>query len=353
MTLALVLALLAPQLAPSEVRQDRVEGEDPSAALARTLRKLRDQAGKAVVAIEVERESDPEGLTSRGSRAEHEDYYNRPKGPCSGVIYEADGFILTSYFNVSGGLRKDGLRVTLWDGKVLPAELLGFDEQRDIALLKVAGKGLPVLPKADLAAIGQGAFVAIVGRSPDREIPTINLGIVSAMNRMRNAAVQTDAEMNYGNAGGALVTLRGELVGVGCNVKPKNVWGQSGGIGFACKAAEIDKLLPRLKNREKIEAEKLPFLGIMPGEGDPNVEGVHLSGVVPGSPAEKAGLKKDDVVVEFEGKKVADFESLRNLILAKKAGDEVTLKVRRPKDEKKSAYEDKELKAKLDARAEP
>jgi S1-C subfamily serine protease len=340
-TLAFILAI-------SSVQQ-----EDPSAALARTLRKLRDRAGRSVVAIEVDRESDPEGQTARGSRAEHEDYYNRPKGPCSGVILEAEGFIATSYFNVSGGLKKNGIRVTLWDGRTCPAELLGFDEQRDIALLKVAETGLPVLPKADLAALGQGAFVAVLGRSPDRETPTVNLGILSAMNRMRNASVQTDAEMNYGNAGGALVTLRGELVGVGCNVKPKNVWGQSGGIGFACKVTEIEKVLPRLKNREKIEAEKLPFLGITPGEGDPNVEGVHLSGVVPGSPAEKAGLKKDDVVVEFDGKKVTDFESLRNLILAKKPGDEATLKARRPKDEKKSAYEDKEFKAKLEARAEP
>lgn len=327
--------------------------DDPSAALARTLRAVREKAARSVVAVEVDRESDPDGRSGRGALAAHSDYLNRPAGPTSGVIYEADGFILTSWFNVSGGIKKNGLRVTLHDGRELAAELLGFDEQRDIALLKVDAAGLPVLPKADLKALGQGSFVALVGRSPDPSNPTINVGILSAMNRMDKAAVQTDAETNYGNVGGALVTLRGELVGVACNVKPKNVWGQSGGIGFACKTGVIDQLLPRLKNRERIEAEKKPYLGFQPGEGNPAVEGVQVAEVVPGSPAEKAGLKKDDVIVEFDGKKVTDFESLREAIQARKIGDDVGFKVKRPKGKDNKDFEDKELKAKLDGRPEP
>jgi serine protease Do len=189
-----------------------VPGDDASAALARRLQKLRAEVSRSVVAIEVERETDPDGRGTRGPVAAHEDYYNRPKGPTSGVIYGADGFILTSYFNISGGLKKEGIKVTLADGKEHVAELLGFDEARDIALLKISATGLPVLPKADYSKLAQGLFVALVGRSPDKEIPTINLGILSAMNRMEKTAVQTDAEMNYGNAGGALVTLSGELV---------------------------------------------------------------------------------------------------------------------------------------------
>ncbi|HXX95425.1 MAG TPA: trypsin-like peptidase domain-containing protein, partial [Planctomycetota bacterium] len=201
-----------------------VPDDDAAQALARRLQKLRGEISRSVVAIDVERETDPEGRGSRGAVSAHEDYYNRPKGPTSGVIYGADGFILTSYFNVSGGLKKDGIKVTLGDGRELVAELLGFDEDRDIALLKVAATGLPVLPKADTPKLAQGLFVALVGRSPERDNPTINLGILSAMNRMERSAVQTDAEMNYGNCGGALVTLGGELVGVACNIKPKAPW---------------------------------------------------------------------------------------------------------------------------------
>jgi len=318
--------------------------DDASAALARRLQALRAEVARSVVAIEVERETDPDGHGARGAVAAHEDYNNRPKGPTSGVVYEADGLILTSYFNISGGLKKDGIKVTLAGGKECVAELLGFDEARDIALLKIDAKGLPVLPKADYARLAQGLFVALVGRSPDKENPTINLGILSAMNRMEKAAVQTDAEMNYGNAGGALVTLKGELVGVACNIRPKTPWGQSGGVGFACKTAEIDKVLPRLKNKEHIVAEKKPFLGIRPGEGNPDVEGLQVSEVLKDSPAEKAGIKKDDVLTEFDGKKLTDFESLKDALTEKKVGDEVAIKGKRKAGKK---YDDKEFKLKL------
>lgn len=339
MTLALALAVLVPQ--------------EESVSLARHLRQLRERVARSVVAIEVQRTADPDGQVARGQFAEHADYYNRPKGPTSGVVYEPDGLILTSYFNVSGEIRKDGIKVTLWDGRECPAELLGFDEQRDIALLKIGETGLPVLPKADPAGVTQGTFVAIVGRSPDKSVPTVNLGIVSALHRMNKAAVQTDAEMNYGNAGGALVTMKGELVGVGCNVKPRNVWGQSGGIGFACKTAEIDKVLPRLKNREKIAAQNRPYLGIQPGEGNPDVEGVQIAEVVNDSPAAKAGIRKDDVLVEFDGKKITDFESLREQLGEKKIGDTVAVKVKRLKDKDKKEYDEKEFKVKLEGRPEP
>jgi len=327
-------------------------GDDTSAAFARVLERLRERVARSVVAIEVERSSDPEGTGAEGAVAAHRDYYNRPRGPVSGVVYGADGFILTSLFNVSGTIRRDGLKVTLPDGSVHPAELLGSDEGRDIALLKIEAKGLPTLPKADLREVGQGTFVAVVGRSPHKGIPTLNVGIVSALNRMRGSAVQTDAEMNYGNSGGAVVTLRGELVGVGCNVKPRTHWGQSGGIGFACKTSEIDRVLDRLKRKEKIEAEKLPFLGIGIGAGDPDAPGLQVGTVLPGSPGAKAGFKEGDVIVEFDGTKVVDFEDFRGALHSRKIGQEVTIRIRRPKDRARKEYEDLQLKAVLEGRAE-
>ena len=320
-------------------------GDDP---LAPILAKLRETAAKSVVALEVERDADPDGITGSGAVAQHRDYYNRPKGPTSGVLYEADGFILTSRFNVSGTLRKNGIKATLWDGRQLVATFVGSDEQRDIALLKIDAKDLPVLPRAD--AVGQGTLVALIGRSPDKSHPTVNAGILSATSRMNRTAVQTDAEMNYGNAGGALVTLKGELIGVACNIKPDTVWGQSGGVGFACKTAEIDKLLERMKKGEHIAAEKRPFLGIRAGEGNPDVEGIQIVDVMKDSPAEKAGIKKEDVLVELGGVKITDSESLKEALEPRKIGEEIELKVMR---KAKDGWQEKAFKLKLEGRAEP
>jgi len=321
-------------------------GDDPIAA---ALARLRETAAKSVVAIEIERDSDPDGHTGSGAVSQHRDYYNRPKGPTSGVIWEADGYILTSRFNITGGIRKNGLKVTLWDGRKVVGELLGWDEERDIALLKIEEKELPVLPRADYAKLKQGTLLALIGRSPDPGHPTVNLGILSAMNRMNRKSVQTDAEMNYGNAGGALLTLKGELVGVACNIKPDTVWGQSGGVGFACKIAEIEGLLERLKKGEKIEAPKQPYLGIRPGEGNPDIEGIQIADVMKDSPAEKAGIKKEDVLVELAGVKITDSESLKEALEAHKIGDEVTLKVMR---KEKQGWQEKALKLKLEGKAE-
>ena len=284
-----------------------------------------------------------------GSTASQRDYVRRPKGPCSGVIYAPEGLILTSYFNISGEIRPGGLHVTLPDGREVAAKVLGWHQGRDIALLEVAARDLPALPKADPKALAQGMFVALVGRAPDRTRPTLNLGILSALNRVENSAIQTDAEMNYGNSGGALVTLKGELVGVACHVRPDKVWGQSSGVGFACKTAEIDRLLDRLRKGERIEAEPKPFLGIRVGEGNPDVEGTQVAEVIPESPAAAAGVKKDDVIVGLDGRKVTDFESLRAILHEKHIGEKVLLSVKRPKGK---GLVDREFRVTLGGRPE-
>lgn len=321
--------------------------DDVAAALAA----LRDRVAMSVVAIAVDRSDDPEGRMGRGALAAHSDYYNRPKGPVSAVVWDAEGHLLTSAFNVSGTIKKGGLRVRLPDGREAEARLLGSDEEKDIALLKVEAGGLSPLPRADYAKLGQGAFVALVGRSPDPGQPTLNLGVLSALHRMRDTAVQSDAETNYGNAGGPLVTIRGELIGVACQVKPDAVWGQSGGVGFACTLAAIDSVLGRLKNGERIAAPKRPDPGFFPGEGDPEVEGVQVGPVRPESEAEKAGLKTGDVITDFDGRKLTDFESLREILDEKKIGDTVDLKLKRRNP--KGGWENRDLKLKLEGRAQP
>lgn len=317
-------------------------------AVARVMAELRERVGRSVVALHVDRTADPEGGLGRGPTAKFADYYNRPKGPASGVVWDAEGHVVTSAFNVSGEIR--GIRATLHDGRTVAAALLGTDEERDVALLKLDASDLPALPRADYAALGQGIFVALVGRAPDPGSPTVNLGILSALDRMRRTAVQTDAEMNYGNAGGALVTLRGALIGVACHVKPDAVWGQSGGVGFACKVAEIEAVLPRLKAGERIPARKEPDAGFMPGPGDVDVEGVQVGPVRPGSAAEKAGLQPGDVITEADGRPVLDTESFKEILDGKKIGDEVELKVVSRKDGRRS---ERTVKLALEGRTQP
>jgi serine protease Do len=321
-------------------------------AVAKTLDALREKAGRSVVALAMTRDEDPEGQMGRGGLAAYTDYYNRPKGPTSGVIYGADGWILTSAWNVSGTIRKGTLRATLADGRELPAAVVGVDERIDVALLKVDAEGLPVLPKADPAKLGQGTFVAMIGRSPDPRTSTVNLGILSARDRHRKVSVQTDAEINYGNCGGALVTLRGELVGIAHHVRPEAVWGQSGGVGFACKLAEIDAVLERLKKGEKIAAEKRPWAGFQPGDGDAEFQGIEVAMVLPESPAQKAGLKPKDVITHADGKELPDMVAFQEILDAKKIGDVLELKVKR-REGGKGPAKDVVLKLTLEGKAQP
>jgi serine protease Do len=310
------------------------------------LQDLRVRVAKSVVSIEVARDEDPEGHggdNGAPSRT-HVDYYNRPEGPCTGTIWSADGYIITSAFNVSGEVKR--IKVRAPDGKTYEAKKVGYDRRRDIALLKIDAKDLSVLPRAKIEDVRQGDFVAVVGRSPDPDVPTINAGIISATDRMKSTAMQTDAELNYGNVGGPLVNLRGELIGVTCHIKPAAVWGQSGGVGFACKQTEIEKEMSELLAGGPGEGGGEAFLGIMTAEGAKGIEGVQVAQVMEGGPAAQAGVQEGDVIIELAGQKVTTLAELKKVLATKKPGEEVSLKVRR-KDPATEAVETKELKVKL------
>ena len=315
----------------SSRREATQDGDDVTRSFEKVLRNLRHKVAPSVVAIEVGRSSDPEGMGGSGPVARSRDYYNRPKGPTTGTIIGADGEILTSHFNVSGSILR--ITVTLPDGSEHEAKILGTDRKRDIALLKIDAKNLPLLPIA--GKYRQGDFVAILGRSPNPSTPTINHGILSAVHRRDKTAVQTDAELNYGNVGGPLVNLKGELIGVTCHIRPRAPWGQSGGVGFAIPNSQIKKVLHRLRKGEKIENQKIPWLGIRMGTGDPNREGVQIEQVFPFSPASRAGLQPNDVISEIDGVKISDPEDLRTEIRKREIGDKTTLTVLRGSKERK------------------
>lgn len=309
----------------------------------KTLRAILDKVAPSVVAIEVVRKSDPEGRTGSGPAGVHQDYYNRPLGPATGVVLSADGYIVTCAFNVSGDL----LRVTVVtaDGRRHDAKRLGWDGKLDVGLLKIDAKDLKPLTPANLDDAKQGDFVCVVGRAPDPAAPTINLGILSAMGRMDGTAVQTDAEVNYGNVGGPLVTLKGELVGIVSHVRPRSPWGQSGGVAFATKMGEIDKVLENLKKppQEEGTTAKGPWVGFVAADPKEGVEGVTIDQILPNSPAEEAGLDAGDVIVAIDGRPIKSLDGLKAELVKKAAGIDRELSIRRPKKDGKS-WEDKKVK---------
>ncbi|HLG42909.1 MAG TPA: trypsin-like peptidase domain-containing protein [Planctomycetota bacterium] len=311
------------------------DGGELQDALSKVSQATRAKVSPSVVAILVERSRDPEGVGPRGARADIAEFQNRPKGPCTGTIVSADGLIATSAFNISGEIKSISVTVAGFE-KPFEGKLLGFDKEKDIALLKIeAPRELPVLERGDLAAVKVGNFAFLVGRAPDPASATINFGIVSALHRFGGGHLQYDAELNYGNVGGPLVDLRGRLIGIATHIRPRTPWGQSGGVGFALKMTEFEKLLPQLKTGGKKErtVQRRASLGIVMAAGPKNMKGVMVSDLMPDSPAAKAGLKVGDVITEVESTTIEKAEDLNKALERRRPGDSVRVKALRANDD--------------------
>jgi S1-C subfamily serine protease len=299
-----------------------------------------DKAAVVTVSIKVDRASEASpGSTPRRPRPvfpgfDGANFSIRPKDPVSGMILEADGWIATSYFNVSGELK--GIEVTLPSGKVHKAEVVGYSADADIALLKIEAEGLPTLPAADPAALKTGEVVIAVGRAPDGRSLTVNPGIISAPGRHLGMTVQIDCRLNYGNVGGPLIDLEGRCVGMTCKINTRTAdnIGQNSGVSFALLRSKIAEMAPRLKKGEKTAGTGKAFLGIQSSPDDtPGVEGVVVGGVVESGSAGKAGIQVGDVIKSIDGVKVKSFMDLRDQILKKKIGDTVKVKLVRGETE--------------------
>jgi len=316
-----------------------IKSEDAIATLENSYEKVAQKADPAVVAIRVDREPEAvpknvpgPGLRGRFGMPPEDVFAKRPSGWCTGLVVEASGTILTTYFNVSGTIRS--IKVRLADGRMLDAKLLGYNGTYDLAALKVEAEGLPVLKRARLEDLKVGQPLVALGRAPDSKSMTVNPGIVSASSRLGGKGIQIDAKLNYGNVGGPVVDLEGRLVAVSCKVDVKfaSVYGQNSGVGFAITHDRFTNVLEDLKAGKNEAEARRPFLGI---QYDPKStrEGVELESVQAGTAAEKAGLKARDIIVEFDGRKVTLFDDLREAILRKMPGDRVKIKVLRSEDE--------------------
>jgi Do/DeqQ family serine protease len=258
-----------------------------------------------------------------------------PGGMGSGVIISADGYILTNNHVVEGS---DELSVALPDGRELPARLVGKDPKTDVAVVKIEASELPTATLADSDQLRVGDVVFAIG-NPLGVGQTTTMGIVSATGRSNlrlldqgyENFIQTDASINPGNSGGALVDARGRLVGI--NTAIISTSRGSIGLGFA-----IPVNLAASVMRGLIETGTVArgYLGITTQEldrelaeyfGVPDGRGVIISEVSPDSPAARAGLQHEDVVVAFNGRPISTREELRLAIVQSIPGTSVTVRV--------------------------
>jgi len=251
-------------------------------------------------------------------------------GPVSAVVWSADGWVVTAIENLWALDKIRSIELTLADGRSFPARLVARDQVRGVALLKVEAPkdGLPCLEHANEAKIQVGQFVFALGNPYGRKPsvggdPFLTFGILSATHQLdkNRDAFQTDAGMSDANVGGALVDLRGRLMGLNIPANPLQ-YGRNSGIAFSIPVSRIKESLLRLQEGKNVVPG---FFGISVA-ADPSGK-VVIASVHPGGGAARAGVLPGDVVVEFAGQAIQNFEQLRVLIVAQMAGDEVTLKV--------------------------
>lgn len=248
------------------------------------------------------------------------------EGPTSGLVISPDGHILTSTYNF---LRKPKIiTVVLHDGRRKVATLLGKDETRQLALLKIDADSLPmpVLAERDQLRVGQWAVSVGVGYGGTQ--PSVSVGILSALHRISGKAVQTDANTSPANYGGPLIDIRGRVIGLITPLSPRAgselaaaQWYDSG-IGFAVPLDGLDSLIERMKKGETIERG---MMGVSLEKKPEKAGGLKISKIAKHSPAEIAGLKKGDIITHIFQTELVDMVALKTEIGRYHAGDTVTL----------------------------
>lgn len=255
----------------------------------------------------------------------------------SGVIVSSSGGILTNY-HVVDGIRS--IFVALSDGRTYEATLRGNDVETDLALLQVKAKDLPAIRIGDSSELRVGQTVLAIG-NPFDVGQTVTSGIISALGRhgfgLNNYEdfIQTDAAINQGNSGGALVNLRGELIGINSAIfSPDHVEGFVG-IGFAIPSSIVSTVLPAMMAGQTVERG---YIGLVPRQLSQELaqdlslrvrSGVMVKQVIPNSPAAKADIRSFDVILEVNGQPIARANRLLQIIARLKPGTDVEVKILR------------------------
>jgi len=274
------------------------------------------------------------------------------RGTGSGIVVSSDGYVLTNNHVIENA---DEIEVTLSNGESYEAELIGSDPANDIAVIKILNppENLEVAPLGDSSTLRVGDLVIAIG-NPFGLDRTATMGIVSSLNRsikseqgyIMEGLIQTDASINPGNSGGPLVNSRGEVIGI--NTAILTTSGGSIGIGFAIPINKAKAIMERMIKEDR-EIERRPWLGISGITVTeelarvlnlPVKEGAMVVEVVPGSPADKAGLRAGevqviyrgyiltiggDIIIEIDGERVSSMEDLVEIISTKQVGQEIEI----------------------------
>jgi Do/DeqQ family serine protease len=260
----------------------------------------------------------------------------RRSGLGSGVIISTDGYILTNHHVIDGA---EQIKVDLNDDRTLDAKVVGSDPLSDLAVLKIDATNLPVLALGDSDKVRVGDVVLAIG-NPLGIGQTVTMGIISAKGRQTGLSsgnfedfLQTDAPINQGNSGGALVSTNSELVGINSQILSPS--GGSIGIGFAIPSNMAKTVTETLVKTGKVRRGQLGIavvkLNSEPAKelGIKETKGVGVAQVNPGSAADQAGLKKGDVITAFNGTEINEPNVFRNLVASTAPGTDVTLTISR------------------------
>lgn len=268
----------------------------------------------------------------------------------SGFIFDKAGYILTNNHVVENA---DEIKVKLQSGEEMTAELVGRDPKTDIAVLKIETKeDLPVIQFGDSDAVKVGEWVMAIGNPFGLEF-SVTAGIVSAKGRFIGQGnyddfLQTDAPINPGNSGGPLLDLQGRVVGINTSIFSRS--GGNIGIGFAIPINLAKELIPQLRETGRVTRG---WIGVMIQRVTPDIaeslglksaQGALVADVVKGGPAEQAGIKVGDVIVEFDGDEVKESTELPALVAREKIGDDVPVVVMRDGSEETVTIQIAEMK---------
>jgi serine protease Do len=340
--------LLAPALAAQTAAVGTVRASSPLRQLSDSVEALVKRVSPSVVQILVT----GYGPLETHGHSETDLVIGRQRGIGSGVVIDADGYIVTNAHVVANaqrvrvvvpGLSIDESPVKSLAGfrdRTLDARIVGIARDMDLALLKVDASGLPALPIGNYDDVRQGEMVFAFG-SPDGLRDSVTMGVVSAVARQTDPDdprfyLQTDTPINPGNSGGPLVNVDGELVGINTFIITDS--GGNQGLGFAIPSAVVAMVYPKLKKYGYLDRGEIgvSFQTITPtmatALGLQRARGIIVSDVVPGGPADTAGLRGQDIILSIDGQPMDGISSLLFRLYIRNVGDHVKLGVLRGSD---------------------